>query len=1099
MPRPRRRSIAPLCIAALAGGLVAARTSLGQSQATTAPRDQRADAGRMSGRDFGGVRIDAPRQRGALRFSAARAAVWTQEPDLGAAVGTTIGGPVQRMVLRGDVRANVGVYEFSAARAVVWVERLEPSKADLKVFLQQVAIYFDRVGDPSGTPGSTQTGDRLLVTGLVEGPVGLAADMVVQGRPVAGGTLASQAEAAFVIEGERRLARLIEGLLAPAAPGGADNSIAGPNELVPGSGLIVPPPGNGPIWPGLSRPYEPNSALAQEAARGRLRERQNAAASQRPDRTDPLFTREGLVTFAAGEPTLVAGGEQGGENAILITGGVIVQYTDARRDRTLQISAERAVAFLEGGPIADLVRAPAEKVLGIYLEGDVVAGDGAFSMRGPQMYYDLRSNRAIVIDAVFWTYDQRRSMPLYVRAKTLMQTAANQVQGEGITLSNSSFFTPHLSLGARTLTVTRQETNPGDTVGSGIYVEGKDLTLRAGTLPFFYFPSFEGDVEHFPLRDIRVENSSRTGPAIKSTFDLFGLLGLSAPANTRADLLVDGYTRRGLGIGTAGNFALPDLKGNFLAYVVPDDRGTDQLTTGVKRKRFGETRGAFIADSVFTLDEHWTLFVEGAVVSDTNFIDAYYEPLAETRREFATAAYARYLKANQAFTVLAKGSVNDFTPNEYLLQSQGYTVDKMPEVRYTSIADDLLSGWAPGLVSWTSEYRLSRMELSLENRTPADVGIVADTLAQRVFGLNAGTNMAQDLRRRGYPDKDVNRFDTRHEFSSTFALGPVNVTPFLVGRATAYDNDFAQFRAGTDPGNNDKLRLWYGGGVTASTSIQRVDDEVENRFLDLHRVRHVIEPSLTLWAAGTNIKQNALPVYDEAVESLAEGAAAKFSLANTFQTYRGGEGRWRSVDFLKIDPSLQFATSDTDRESPLKRFFDYRPEYSQLGDAFNLDMVWQTTDAVAVTFNQIYDLDIHQMQRISTGLVLDHSADFRTFMEMHYLHPTESTFVSFGGEYRLTRKYTIAATATYDVDATAFQEVATRLTREFPSFTLAMKLRYNSITDEVSLGFIVSPQIRDTRRDQLRRLGRDQVGDAPPDRSASPDAVGGGSGGGILP
>ncbi|MBY0309229.1 MAG: LPS assembly protein LptD, partial [Phycisphaerales bacterium] len=656
------------------------------------------------------------------------------------------------------------------------------------------------------------------------------------------------AEAAFLVEGEHRLARLIEGLLAPAgAPGGADSNIAGPNELVPGSGLIIPPPGNGPVWPGLSRPYEPNSVLAQEAARGRLRERQTAAANRRPDRTDPLFTREGLVTFAAGEPTLVAAGQQGGENAILITGGVIVQYTDARRDRTLQISAERAVAFLEGGPIADLVRAPADKVLGIYLEGDVVAPDGEFSVRGPQMYYDLRSNRAIIVDAVFWTYDERQSMPLYVRAKTLMQTAANQVQGEGVVLSNSSFFTPHLSLGARTLTVARWQSTPGDPTVSGIHIEGKGLTLRAGTLPFFYFPSFEGDMEHFPLRDIRVENSSRSGTAVKSTFDLFGLLGLSAPANTRADLLVDGYVRRGLGIGTAGNYALPDLRGNFLAYIVPDDRGTDQLTTGIRRKRSGETRGAFIADSVFTLDEHWTLFVEGALVSDTNFIDAYYEPLAETRREFATAAYARYLKDNQAFTVLAKGSVNAFTPNEYLLQSQGYTVDKMPEIAYTSIADDLLSGWAPGLISWTSEYRLSRMEFSLENRTPADVGIVSDTLAQRVFGLTAGRNMAQELRGRGYPDKDVNRFDTRHEFSSTFALGPVNVTPFLVGRATAYDQDFQQFRAGTDPGNDDKLRLWYSGGVTASTSIQRVDDTVENRFLDLHRIRHVIEPSATLW------------------------------------------------------------------------------------------------------------------------------------------------------------------------------------------------------------------------------------------------------------
>ncbi len=1071
MPGPRSGLTAPLCLLAAAGGVAVPRAVCAQSQAGTAPSAARGDAGRLSGRDFGGVLIDAPRQRGALRFAGQRATAWTVEPEAGVQAGTTVGAHVQRLVLRGDVRVALGVYEFSAARAVVWIERVERG-ADPKAGVHQVAVYFDRVGDPTGAPGSAQAGDRLLVTGLVEGVPELRADAFLVGPPSGGATPVAVAEAAFLAEGEARLARLLEDLLAP--PG---ESQGGPVVLVPGSALVVPAPGTGPVLPGLSRPYEPNSPLAQEAARGRVRGLRPAAAD-RPDRTDPLFTREGLVTFAAGEPTLVAGGDRGGDNAVIITGGVVVQYTDARRERTLQVSAERAVAFFDGGPPADVLRAPADKVQGIYLEGDVVATDGVFTIRGPQMYYDLRANRALAADAVFFTHDQRTGMPLYVRARSLMQTAANQVRGEGVTLANSSFFTPHLSLGARELTVTRQRAGVDAGAGaSGTFVQGSGLTLNAGPVPFFYFPSFEGDVERFPLRDIRVENSSRAGAAIKTSFDLFGLLGITAPANARADLLIDGYTKRGVGLGTVGNFSLPDLRGDFLAYLVPDDRGTDQLTTGAERKRFGEARGAFVADTVIALGDHWDLFLEGAYISDANFIDAYYEPLAETRREFATSAYLRYLDDNQLFSVLAKGSVNEFTPNEYLIQSQGYTVDKMPEAAFYSIADDLLGGWAPGLISWSSEYRLSRMEFSLPERTPRDLGLESNTLAQRVLGLNALDNIAASLRAAGFPDHDVHRFDTRQEFSSTFAVGPLTITPFAVGRATAYDQDFQPFRAASDPGNNDKLRVWYAAGVTASTSVQRVDDSVESRFFDLHRVRHIIEPSATLWTAGTNIKQNALPVYDEAVESLAEGTAARFSLANTWQTYRGGEGRWRSVDFLKVDPSLQFATSDTDRESALKRFFDYRPEYSQLGDAFNLDVVWQATDAAALTFNQIYDLDVHQAQRISTGLLLDHSADFRSFVELHYLHPRESTFVSLGGRYRFTRKYTVEAAATYDVDSTDVQELSARLNREFPSFILGLKLRYNNITDEVSLGFVVSPQTRDTRRDQLRRLGRDQIGD----------------------
>ena len=1064
---PRVRvAAALLCAGALA---TPARAQVQASTAPAAPTPVFATA--IEGRDFGGVRLNAPVQTGGITLASQRATLWTEEPPAGPAPGTTIGGPAQRALLEGDVRVKLGIYTFAAARAIVWIERLEPSKTTPGEFLQQVAIYFDRVSDPAAQAGSSQSGDRLLVTGLVDGPAILKADSNKAGRSAD----------AFNAEGERRLARLLGDLLAPTG----QTTPARPDESPDPSTVNVTRPGGGALIPGMSQPFEPSSPLARAAEAGRA-----AAANLGPaERLPAIFAREGIITFAAGEPIFVAG-KPGEENAIIITGGVVVQYTDQRSDRQLQISAERCVAFLESGELRELLSAPADKVIGIYAEGNVVATDGRFTLRGPQVYYDVRGNKAILIDAVFWTYDERRGLPLYVRAKSIRQSARNQIQAKNVTLANSSFFEPHLSLGATSITVTREERTPAEG-GPRTLIDGRNFTLRAGKTPFFYYPSYNGELERFPLREVTFENSSDSGFGIKTAWDLFGLFGVDAPANTRADLLIDGYLRRGPAVGTEGRYATDDTAGTFLGYIVPQDEGRDQLTSGERVDRNGETRGILLFDHRWNIDENWTAFLEGAYVSDQNFVDAYYEGLAETRREFTSSLYLRRLVDNSSLTLLGKGNLNDFTPNEYLLQSQGYDVDKLPEASYTRIADDLLADSNPGLLAWSQEYRVGRMAFNFVEKTPRELGYSTDAAAQRAFGINANDRISQSLANRGFNDDGVTRFDTRHELTSQLALGPVTVTPFVVGRFTAYDSEFRAFRQAGNIDETEQARLWGSLGVRAATSLQRVDDSVESRFFDLHRVRHIIEPNVTAWTAGTNITQAGLPVYDQGVESLADGSAVKAGINQTWQTYRGGEGRWRAVDVFKLNTEVVYSSNETDRESPIGRFFDYRPEYSLLGEFATMEAAWQATDAAGLTFSQIYDLDIHQPARTTIGGTLDHSRDFSTFAEMHYLNARDSTFVTFGADYRFTQKYTVSATATYDVDVRDFQELGTRINREFPSAIVSLKVRYNNITDEVGLGFVVQPTGRDTRREQLRRLGRGQfdVGEIPDGAIKSEDLL----------
>ncbi|CAN0593595.1 unnamed protein product, partial [Laminaria digitata] len=177
-----------------------------------------------------------------------------------------------------------------------------------------------------------------------------------------------------------------------------------------------------------------------------------------------------------------------------------------------------------------------------------------------------------------------------------------------------------------------------------------------------------------------------------------------------------------------------------------------------------------------------------------------------------------------------------------------------------------------------------------------EYGFTTNSLADAAFGTTATQSLGDKFRAAGLDESPVTRVDTRHELNVRFDLGPIRVNPFVVGRLTAYDNDFATF----SPAQTDEVRYWGSGGITLSTTISKVDDGIESRLLDLHRIRHIIEPSITVWGSDSNFERGDLPIYDDDVEGLIEGTSVRAVLDQTWQTKRGGVGRWRDVDLVKL-------------------------------------------------------------------------------------------------------------------------------------------------------------------------------------------------------
>lgn len=856
---------------------------------------------------------------------------------------------------------------------------------------------------------------------------------------------------------------------------------AGTGAAVPAGTVVAgtqPPTAAAPITPTPSPTPSPTQAPAgaSSSVTGGAGPAQTLAATAP---LAPIFAREGIILVSGKDITMVSGTE---ENAVIVAGGVVMQYTDRQTGRTLQMTAQRAAIFTDPGSLADTAQFKVEQVRGIFLEGEVTATDGKYTLRGPQIYYDIRANKAVMLDAVFWTYDERRQLPLYMRASSIRQTATDQFEANKAVFTNTAFFDPELSLGASNITIKRQTVavpqteidrvagaKPAETMTT--FVTADNVVLKAGPVPIFYWPSYSGDAQIMPIKDLRVENRNGSGLAFKVGLNAYALLGMKTPSDTRIDLLTDIYTERGIGLGTRMSWDKLDSKGSLFAYMLPNDNGTDVLKPGTEKEQDGAFRGLIVGDQRWRIDDKWTLFAEGSYISDETLIDALYEEVGEARREFTNRLRADRIEENTQLSLEAKGTFNDFLANEWLLQSQGYSVNKTPEGMYVRQADDLLSGSNPGLLTYWSEYRAGVLSMSFDEIKPEDRGFNTPYLSQRAFGLNQGQSYADSLSSQGYIDDSIFRADTRQEISAQFKARDITIQPFVTGRATAYDNKFSQF----SPDEDDQARLHGSVGVRASTTFQRVYDGVDSRLFDIHRLRHIIEPSISAWYAGTTIESQDLPIYDDSVESLANRGIVRFGATQIFQTQRGGPGQWHNVDLLTITTDFVISDSSSDAKTPIGRFFDYRPEYANPGNYFVGDLVYRLTDATAITGSTVYDFDRNQQAMSSTGVNVRHSQAFSTFGDLRYINDLDSTYVNVGATYEFTSKYSATASAAYDVDIGGFQSSDFEIRRNFSSMLFGIGIGYNDITGQTSLGFVFKPYgaSGEARLDGTGRASRD--------------------------
>ncbi|MEO0587414.1 MAG: hypothetical protein AAF078_07230, partial [Planctomycetota bacterium] len=612
-----------------------------------------------------------------------KAATWTE-------------GPVRWLVLEGDAGIEAGPYRFAGSSAVV---RIDVQRLPGRV-VRHVAVYLvdARTAGDSAVRASSS---RLLVTLSTTGAVTLEADAIAPAtaaRPR--GELVDAARAridrryaaltaqvlpgptAAVITPEvaeqrdadraareldrvsRRLATLRTRQLAGAPEGERRRLESAQRRVDEQLRRELAAAGDGPV---PEAPDLAGDALDEEAA---------AASTVLPTVGQVSLAAERIVAQPGTSPTTGAD-----VTAVMLIGDVRVAYVVAGQP-TVTLEAERAVVFARGGAgIVGEQAVDAAAVDGVYLEDAAVITAGDYTVRSPRAYYDLPTNRAVMLDAVLYAYDTELKLPLYLRAETLRQTSAASFEGERALLTTSEFAEPHFAMGAGRLRVEEAETEDGRTAQRFVI---NDATLRYQGTPLFWFPRLSGSNAETPLRSARAGYSNDDGPTVETRWDAFGLFGQEQPSGGDLELVLDYIAEHGPGVGFFVDY---DVEGEFFGegyvYSLLWDSGTDDLRG---RRDIERDDGAFryagrIQHRQF-LPAGIEASIEAASISDETFLDWYSQRELEEVKPYETSLYLKKATDDWAGTFLVAGNIDDFTPQFTTLQTPGYAVAKLPEAEF---------------------------------------------------------------------------------------------------------------------------------------------------------------------------------------------------------------------------------------------------------------------------------------------------------------------------------------------------------------------------------------------------------------------------------
>jgi lipopolysaccharide export system protein LptA len=781
-----------------------------------------------------------------------------------------------------------------------------------------------------------------------------------------------------------------------------------------------------------------------------------------------------------------------GEGMYIINSGVQIIVQGIDQLGTASMETDRAVVWT---PIVNVndpnsLRAAqnGQGPMEVYLEGNIVFRQGDRVIYADRMYYNVRQEYGVVLNAELLTPVPQYQGLLRLKAEVLQQVNRQRFEAYNAALTSSRIGVPRYWFQAQNVAVDDLQTpivdpftnqpllNPNGEpqVAHQMLATSRNNFIYVGGLPVFYWPTIATDLTEptYYITGLKIKNDRVFGTGPMIDFDLYQLLGIeNKPPTNSWTLSTDYFNLRGPALGTSYKyqgdtlFGIPGpYRGIFDAYGIYDT-GEDNLGLDWRDLAVPDPlRGRVLARHRQNIPGDWTLTGELGFVSDRNFLEQYFELEWDTFKDQSTDLDLKKIIGNSAFELTAEARPNGFVTDtqwlprgDHFLFGQSLLFDRLTWHEHTSI------GYA-------------QMQTASQPTDPAQTAVISPLPWEaNVQGVRAAT---------------------RHEIDMPLDAGPVKIVPYLLGEVGYWGEDLT---------GNELTRTFGQAGVKAALPIWKADPSLQSELFNLNGLAHKITLEGEFFAAAADQDMENLPLYDRLDDNATEFTrrqmavrtfnqpvgtfvptrfderfyglrsnlqgnvaapteiaddlmAFRVGLNNRWQTKRGIAGQQRIIDWIVFDVSaMLYPNSSRDNFGSALGVADY-------------GFRWHVGDRLTLLSDGFYDGFDQGLRQVTVGALMsrpEHGSFYLGFRSTE--GPITSEVLTGTVSYRMSEKWIATAGATWDFSNAGVFGQQFALTRIGESFLIKLGFNYDASRDNFGATFGIEPRFLPSSR--LGRVG----------------------------
>lgn len=838
--------------------------------------------------------------------------------------------------------------------------------------------------------------------------------------------------------------------------------------------LTVPSPDPVPAWRNV--PLEPQGGLRRVRVSPRSMAMPFSIQSTKSDTIPP----EQITLITGGVNVVVDGMALGGPDGM----------------GAIDLSADRVIIWTDdsAGDFSNEMMQKPEQPFQLYLEGNIVIrrqsqlpmmGNMEVNnvIRATRGFYDARENRALILDAELQSYLPSIDASFRIRAERIRQESLKSYHAQNAWFSTSQMGKPGYRIQASDIFLEPRPSPTGAMVidprtGQQVPRESYNVTALGSQffvddVPLIYIPQVSTSIEDpgVPLVGVGFGQDRIMGTQLRTRWDAFSLFNIQRPegVDARWNLLLDYLSYRGPAAGSTGKYSGVDEYGNkylgsgLLYYV--NDSGVDNL--GRDRMALAPSdpnRGIFNWQHTHFFEPYgMKLQTEVGVASDRNVRESFFEKDFDTQKDLDVLAYLRQQpEENWAWSLLVQPTVNRFENNTAWL----------PRGDLNSLGVPLLNGY----LNWSSHTSLAYASVN-QAQAPTNP---QDTFSPLPYFTDANGMVTM----------------TRHELDAPFNLGPLKVSPYVLGEAAYWGDSFT----------NQAIDRFYGrGGVRASLQFWRSFPQVQSDILNLNGLAHKLSLDADFGYAQSSRSLSEIPQWNQFEDNAQERFRERF-LTNTFggtlppqfdprfyavraQTATGVSDPYNElVDTqealrLGLSQRLQTKVGPPDHQRikdwmilDLGVTYFPNPNRDNFGanfGLFNAHYAWNVGDRTTLTADSMYDFFNGGQQWWNIGVMSQRSYRGSVYVGVQQIKGAtlDSQILTGSYSYAMSPKWASTLSASYDIAQGQSRGQTITITRIGEWMLFHFGANYDWSKNNASFLFSIEPKLgRATSQTQLGSL-----------------------------